>query len=293
MRAQPRAAFQRTELVAEQREVAGRRDRDVFHPQAPRRRVAGVGEQAKTGLALPAIERVKRGERHVDLAPYLDHTRNPLPAQPLRYFVNGAEVLRHVFTGDAVAACGAADEDAVFVLQRDGETVHLRFGNEGDGAGHDPLRTFGPRGEFLVRERVVERQHRDTVVDGRERRRRLAAGTLRRRVGDDERRVLGLEGAKLAHEGVELGVGDLRFVLEEIAIVVVLDLGTQRAGAFHRLLRDLRRGHASNLPRGYDTLIGEAGSYAPTVRRVAAAWSWTRAPISRASRIACSACVMP
>ena len=64
---------------------------------------------------------------------------------------------------------------------------------------------------------------------GEERRRRAADG-LDGRVGSGQLGPGGLEGAELGHEGVELGVGDLRIVVDEVTPIVVVDLAPQLLG---------------------------------------------------------------
>ncbi len=56
---------------------------------------------------------------------------------------------------------------------------------------------------------------------------RLARDALRGRIGGDERRVLLLQAAQLAHQLVVLGVADLGAVEDVVAVVVVGDLGAQ------------------------------------------------------------------
>ena len=153
-----------------------------------------------------------------------------------------------------------------------------------------------PRREFLVRERVVERQHRHVVDDRRERGRGLSPGALRRRVGRDEFGVRGFELAQLDDQRVELRVADLGFVVDVVAIVVILDLLAQlldaRARPSWRPRPEIYRAAETDSscdPRYAPTIL----DYAPTASFVAAAWSCTRLPISRASSSARSAWLSP
>ena len=88
------------------------------------------------------------------------------------------------------------------------------------------------------RERVVQRQHRRPVRDGREQRRRGAAHRLGRRVGRLQLGEPVLELAELAHQLVVLDVGDLGVVEHVVAVAVMLDLGAQLLDA---QLRDRAR----------------------------------------------------
>ena len=85
----------------------------------------------------------------------------------------------------------------------------------GADAALDALR---PRLQLLARERVVEREHRRAVLDGREQVGRRAADALRGRVGRDELGEALLELAELAHQLVVLGVGDLGVVQDVVAV---------------------------------------------------------------------------
>src|SRR5271166_126039 len=52
---------------------------------------------------------------------------------------------------------------------------------------------------------------------------RLAAHTLCRRIGRDQRRMLSFEVLQLPHQLVEFGVADLRLVQDVVAILVMAD----------------------------------------------------------------------
>ena len=195
VRPQPRATFFRAELIRVQREVAGRGDARVLLAQAAGGRVAGVGEQALSRLALAPVQRLERRERHEHLAPHLEQRGDVLrlSLQLLRHRFDRAQVLGDVLAGHAVAARRADREPPVVVLQRDREPVELGLGDEADRLGDQALDARAPGEQLVARERVVERQHRHAVHDRRERRRGPPAGTLRRRVGGDERRMLRFE----------------------------------------------------------------------------------------------------
>src|SRR5262245_49848621 len=97
----------------------------------------------------------------------------------------------------------------------------------------------------------------------------------------------GFDLAQFAHERVELGVAHLGIVEDEVPLGVVVDqltellharihLVVRRRGLLRRLRRLRRlRGHAARLTTGSD-------AQAPTASFVAAAWSCTRSPSSRA-----------
>ena len=77
----------------------------------------------------------------------------------------------------------------------------------------------------------------------------LAADTLGGRIGSDEVGVVGFEALQLAHEVVEVGVGDRRLVEDVIEVLVVADLVAEgvdlAAEGRHRALVDLLRKHGA------------------------------------------------
>jgi hypothetical protein len=64
---------------------------------------------------------------------------------------------------------------------------------------------------------------------------RLAADPLRRRVGGDELRMLGLDRPQLVKEGVVDVVADLGIVEDVVPVAVVLELLAQLVGASRRI----------------------------------------------------------
>ena len=80
------------------------------------------------------------------------------------------------------------------------------------------------RAQLLVVVRVVEAEHRDDVLDGREAVGGLAGDALGRRIGGDEIGILGLEPLELVQQPVELLVRDLRRAVDVVALLVVADL---------------------------------------------------------------------
>ena len=70
---------------------------------------------------------------------------------------------------------------------------------------------------------VVDRQHGHAMADGDESLDRLAADALRGAVRRDQLRMLGLDLLQLLEQAVELAVGNLRFGLDVVFLVVVID----------------------------------------------------------------------
>jgi hypothetical protein len=79
------------------------------------------------------------------------------------------------------------------------------------------------RTELGIGIRVVEAEHRNEMFNRREALNRPAGHALRRRIGGDEIRVLGLERFELVQQAIELFVGDLGRVMDVIPLLVVPD----------------------------------------------------------------------
>jgi hypothetical protein len=70
------------------------------------------------------------------------------------------------------------------------------------------------------------------MFDGFESRGGAAADTPGRGISGDEVRILALEGLELAHQRVELGVGDLGIAQDVIAFFVMANLASQFVDSF-------------------------------------------------------------
>ena len=167
--------------VGEDGQVPAGGDIGVELAQRPGGGVAGVGEEPLVGLALATVEIGERFEGHEDLAPDLHDVRRrrqlePPGHRPDREHVGGDVLPRHT-----VSPGGGPDEMAFFVDEGDGQPVELGLAHEGHRFRHQTLEPLPPRLEVLDIECVIERQHRDDVLDGAEG--GSPAGTLGRRVG--------------------------------------------------------------------------------------------------------------
>ena len=114
----------------------------------------------------------------------------------------------------------------VDVGQRDAQAVDLQLGDVGHGgvAHARALPDALVEGAQLVLVvGVVEAEHRRQVLDGREAFDRPSRDALRRRIGRDEIRMLGLEPLELVQQAVELLVGNLGVVVDVVALFVVAD----------------------------------------------------------------------
>ena len=164
--------------------------------------------------------------------------------EALGHDADGANVGGDVLADAAVAAGGGLDEAAALVGERHGEAVDLQLGDErGAGIAEPRCDAAAPRHQLRLVEGVVEALHRHPVRHLGERRRGSPAGTLRGRVRRDEVGVLLLQGAQLADQRVELGVGDGRLVEIEVAMLMLADLGPEPVDAGDGVVDARRRGH--------------------------------------------------
>ena len=151
--------------------------------------------------------------------------------------MDGAQVGGHVFADHAVAAGGAALEDAVAVDQRDGEAVDLGLGDVADGRIGKPVGfeqapvAAVPGEQLVVVAGVGQREHGLQVAPLGELLERLTADALGRRVGRAQLGVLALELLKLVQQGIVVGVADLGLVENVVQMGVVFDLAAQLGGA--------------------------------------------------------------
>ena len=199
-------------------------------PAVALRGLANFGSPLLLALLVHALE---RRERHQHFAAHLEVRRQLGLLSVLAGIVSGtahgAHVGRDVLADRAVAARDAQRQPAAFEAQRQRHAVQLQLADVLDvrlaaQLVDAPL----PVAQFLFVVGVVEREHRRGVRHLDEALARLAAHALRRRIGRDQLRMLGLELLQLVHQAVEFGVADLGIVEHVVAVLVVADLVAQR-----------------------------------------------------------------
>ena len=203
-------------------------------PAAALRGLANSGSPGVLALAVHALE---RRARQVDLAAHFDAR----PSGPPRSASGIARIVRTFAVTSspraAVAARRAAHQPAVLVGQRDAQAVDLHLGDVGDRrvaqAGALP-HALVERLQLVVVVGVVEAEHRDEVLDGLESLDRPARDALRRRIGRDEIGMLRFEPLELVQQPIELLVGDLRRVVDVVALFVMADRGSRSSRMRHR-----------------------------------------------------------
>jgi hypothetical protein len=115
----------------------------------------------------------------------------------------------YVVAGGAVAAGGAADEQALFVTQVDGHAVNFGLDHPFEFfARQQPLDPGDELADFALRIGVVQAEHGFEVADGQELLERLAANPLGGGIRGDQRREAGFQLDQLAVKPVVFGVAD-------------------------------------------------------------------------------------
>ncbi len=193
----------------------------VLLAQRAARGVAGVGE-AQLARGLPrVVHRLELGDRVVDLAADLEQVG----------WVVGVEVAGTPLIVRTLAVTSSPTRPSPRVIAcvrwppsyTSAIATPSTFSSQvRRGCVPSRPRTVAvvPGAQLLGREGVVQRQHRLAVRDRGERAARRRADLVRRRVRAVQLRVLLLELLQLAHEQVELRVGDLRVRQDVVPVAV-------------------------------------------------------------------------
>ena len=219
-----------------------------FWRTAPAAALRGLAKVASPGFFQPAVEPLELGARHEDLAADLEVLDlGQRAAQHHGQAADRLEVGGDVLADAAVTAGGAAHEAAARVEQRHAQAVDLRLADVGEAlAGQHPADARLELAQIVGAGGVVEREHRDAVLDrlkGLDRRPRHPLG---RAVGGDQVGELRLQGLELPHERVVLRVRDLGTRLDVVEVVVVVNALAQLSDP----LRGIGRRHAAQHSTG-------------------------------------------
>ena len=225
-----RAVTVKLEVEDDDIQLARRRDLRVLLAHGARRRVARIGQQRLLEQLALGIERCEYFVRHVDLAAHDELCRRVVELE--RQIAQRAEVLRHVLAGDTVAARGAADEHAVFILERHGQAVDLRLDRIIMRLRERTVHARAERAQLIERKHILQALERHLMAHLRKGIERVAADMLRRRIGRGILRVRSLKLFEPAHERVIFKVADLGCVLHVIEKICVFQLTAQRQDLF-------------------------------------------------------------
>ena len=199
----------------------------------------GLAYSGRPGLLALGVDARELGLGHEDLAARLDVDRL---GQLLGHGLDRAQVGRDVLAGRAIAARGALDKAAAAVADAHREAVDLQLGDVAQlarrvllGHAQQPPDACVEGAHLVVREGVVERQHRHRVLDLGELAGRRAAHALGRRIGRDQLGMGFLEVDELAIQLVVLGVLSSGRVLLVVQPIGAVDLFAQLGGSSCRV----------------------------------------------------------
>ncbi len=195
------------------------------------RGVARIGEERLARGFAFGVEPVERGVGHEDFAPDFEVVGPVVAVEPQGHRADRAHVGRHVVALRAVAPRHGAHEASVFVGERYGRAVELQLAHV-FGRPDLPFDAGDEFVEFVGRVGVAQREHRESVAHAAELRRDVAAHAHRGRVGIGVFGVFALQLRQLAHQRVELEVGDFGSVLHIVFAVVAMELASELLDPF-------------------------------------------------------------
>jgi len=216
--------------IGKKAERPRRRNSRILLPERAGGGVARIDVKRAPSLGLLLVEAKEIGLFEIDLATHLEHLRRAF-RQALRDVLDGADVGRHVLTGDAIAPRGAEDQGALLIAERHREAVYLRLSRQ-----HESLAGLPPEeavdllqeiADILFVESVLERKHGHGVAHDREAPGRRGAHPLARRIRSLQLGKPDLDGEIAQPQRVVFGVGDERRVVLIVAPVMLGDLARQ------------------------------------------------------------------
>ena len=220
--------------MGEEAQGARRGQRRVLLPQRASGGVARIGELPGLAciarrLGLGEQARIEPGERlllHVDFAADLEQVGRP-SRQPAGNVADRQHVGRHVLADLAVAAGQRPHQPAALVAQRAGQAVDLRLGGQRQfGVVGEAQEAPHPREEIrhlFLGKGIVEAEHRQRVADLGEEGGRRRPDLAGRAVGADEIGELRLQLGIAPHQGIIIGIGNLRRVVAVVEPIVMRD----------------------------------------------------------------------
>ncbi len=195
--------------------------------------VARIHENLSATLLLQLVHRFKRFARHENFAADFEARRQlqllqcgQIHAQRDR--ADRLYVRSHILAGSPIASRHASRQAAIFVLQRNAESIELMLRDVLDlfaaaSLAHAPVEIA----QLIVGECIVQAQHWPRVLHGLESGARAAANANGGRIGRDQLRVRRLQFLEALHQTVIGGVGNFRLVQNVIEILVMAQLVAQ------------------------------------------------------------------
>ena len=243
-----RQPVDRTQAVDPERERSCRGHARVLLPQRTGGGVARVHERGLAGLDPGRVHAAERVERQMHLPPDLEQRGGRGHVQPVRHVRDGEDLRGDVLPGGAITTGGGDGEHTVPVDEVDRDAVDLALAHVADGhrvVTEAAADARGPRLDLLAVERVVERQHRHQMLDGRERGVDGRADLTGRRSVAGEVGMARLEVLELSQFGVERRVRHRRFGQHVVAVAGLADGACELIVATTGRLRLATRAHRS------------------------------------------------
>ena len=203
------------DIVEDDLGAAGGRHLRVEIADRPRRRVACVFERL---VGVGAVIFFQHGQADHRLAA---HFQRAAIGNGERKTAHGECLCGDVLPLGPVAARRRAHEAALLIGQAHGQAVELVFHRK-NGRGIDFLHTRDKGGEFVLRDRLVERKERRNVPVARERLDGFAAHPARGRIGKARAR-LPFKLFQLVIQGIVLSVRNARRVLHVVLVCPLVE----------------------------------------------------------------------
>ena len=213
------------QIKADDVQLARSRDLRIQLPHGAGGRVAGIGQQRFPAQLPLLVQLAEHRLGHIDLAPDDQALRRVF--DPQRQRTHRAQILRHVFAHQSVAACRTADKDAVFVFERHGQPVDLWLHRIAVRLRDRSVHTLAEGVELIQREDIRQALQRHLMAHLLKLAQGRAADPLGRGIGRDQLRVLGLDGFEPLHQHVIFIVGDHRRIIDMVHLVMIFQLPTQ------------------------------------------------------------------
>ena len=217
------------DVKAEDRKPSLPRDLTVQLTQRAGRGIARIGERRLSVQLALCIQRIEHRAAQIHLTAHNQLCRC-LRRKHLRDVLDRAQIVRDILADRAVAAGRTADEHAVFIFQRDRQSVDLVL--------HRIRRCRRPLAELRKlpeREHILQTLQRPRVGDRRELGGCRAADTVGRGFRIVVFRILPLQRLECAEHPVVFKVRNLRRILVVVLFIVIPQLVAER-GDF---LRDI------------------------------------------------------
>ena len=214
----------------------------ILHLQRSGSRIARIGKQWLLIERPFGIETVERLPWQQDLASYLKTCR-PVRARQLQGDAADSDhIISNIVALLPVAARNGMDKPSVLIQQRDRRAVKLHLSDNLHLLAGKPLAAAANEGIHLAyRISVSQREHRPLMHNLTETFGQIRPDTMGWRIRIVILRMLPFKPLKLLEKHIEILIGNRRGILHVIAMVMIVDLPTQRLYFFLDTVHILQR----------------------------------------------------